>query len=341
MGLRHLTENDIGVNVEGIYGENREIYLENTEWNTSSGAATFDFASANDPHTGSVSIETTADMGASNYISFDNVDNISLGLGAQLKLWFKCKVLMNVAGGALNLQWYKDGLPIGIPVQIFGSPAATYGLDGGNIVSYQEGTIPVDDFFLTSQVDELRIESPVGISQRQFFLDDITIVAASNPNTKWFPTALTLGDFAANGVSTFTAIGAGYLYTFNNNADDELIGNVALDRNGDLYDGSPIMLALIWQIFTAPAGGNNVLWELDYAFTNDDDDNYTAIDGTVVLNVDVSARTERQQYYDLMPEISGAAGARNLQLTLRRNGSGAGSDNYGGDADVYAIDLKV
>lgn len=341
MGLRHLTENDINVNVVGIYGQDRDVYLENTEWTTSSGAATFNFASATDPRTGTVSIETTADMGASNYISFDNTSNFSPGLGANLRLWFKCKVAMNVAGGKLVLQWYKDGTPVGSSIDIFGGPASTYGLNGGNTTTYQEGVIPISDFNLTDLVDELRIESPVGVSQREFFLDDVTIEGGSNPNPLWFPTALTLGDFTQNGVSAFTATGAGHLFTFDPSQDDELLVNVGLDRNGISYNGSQIGVELHWQLFSAPAVGNTVIWELDYAFVSDGDDNYAKVDGTVQLNLNVAGRTQRQQYSDVLPLISGPAGAETLQLTLRRNGAGGGSDTYPGDVDLYALHFNV
>lgn len=173
---RILTELDINTTVAAFFGPIADVYLENNEWATSSGAATFDFTSSNDPYEGSVSIETTADMGASNYIEFNNGSSISAGANI-LKMWFKCKVAMNVAAGQLEVQLYNLGLPVGDPITLFGGPAVTYGLNGGNLLSYQEATIPFADFNYTGSYDAIRVSSGIGPSQREFFLDSIKVEA--------------------------------------------------------------------------------------------------------------------------------------------------------------------
>jgi hypothetical protein len=177
---RHLLKSEIGVSVAPFYGAAADIYLENTEWATSSGNPTFDFASTNDPHTGSVSVETTSVMGADNYLSFDNTAEISPGAN-ELRMWWKCKLNMTVAGGKVWLQWYKDDVAVGSRLALFGGPGATYGVVGSNTSTYQEAVVPMTDFNLGSDVDELRIETDGGPSGTavDFFLDDVTILSVS------------------------------------------------------------------------------------------------------------------------------------------------------------------
>jgi hypothetical protein len=155
----------------------------------------------------------------------------------------------------------------------------------------------------------------------------------------WTPQGIFLGSWVYDGIVPFIALGAGHLFTFDANQNDQTHGNVDLDTEGVAYDGQSIEMHIHWQIFSAPGGGDNVIWELDYAFCKDGDDNYAKVDGTVQIDVDVSSRIHREQYTDILPAISGAAGATSLQMTIRRLGQGGGSDSYGGDADIYTIGL--
>lgn len=155
----------------------------------------------------------------------------------------------------------------------------------------------------------------------------------------WSPTAITLSDGVTSGATLALAAGAGYYVNFATNADQEWVCNVGLDRNGINYGGEDLRIELHWMIFGVPGVGDNVLWELDYYFGNDGSNSYTGSGGTVTNNVDVSGRTNQIQYTDQLPVINGAAGSTQLQLTLRRNGAGAGSDTYGGAAEVYGINL--
>ena len=158
---------------------------------------------------------------------------------------------------------------------------------------------------------------------------------------RWEPMAVTLNDFIPNGVDRFAAEGAGHLNTFNSEADDEMLINIGLNEEALPYDGSEIEIEIHWQLFTAPPPDTNVRWELDYAFIADGEDNYAAVDGTIVLDVNVGGRTERQQYTDIFDLISGPAGSNTLQMTLRRNSTGENADSYPGDADVYGVNMKV
>lgn len=154
----------------------------------------------------------------------------------------------------------------------------------------------------------------------------------------WIPPKLNLNG-QNQGTQAFNAA-AGHLRTFGANQDDAIRWNVELAHGSIPYDGSNIIFSKRWQLYTAPAAGNTVRWELDYAFVNDGDDQLSLIDGTIVNNLTVDARTARQQYTDSFTAISGAAGSTHLQLTLRRNGTGTSSDTYGGDADLYNVRLS-
>jgi len=156
------------------------------------------------------------------------------------------------------------------------------------------------------------------------------------PNT-WKPPGFALGSVITSGVTAFNASGAGHLYTFDPNQDDEILLNVELSHNGMDYDGSDIDISLVWQKFSAGAG--NVKWEMDYAFLEDGEDNYTESDGTETNDITVTGRTAREQYTDTFGSISGPSGSTHLQLTIRRNGTGAGGDSYNGDADVYTLKM--
>jgi len=156
--------------------------------------------------------------------------------------------------------------------------------------------------------------------------------------TDWSPTALSLGDGITNGATTSLNAGAGIYINFDAASDDELLYNVALDRNGVPYDGSDIIVELYWMKFGA--SGGTVKWELDYAFTNLGDDAYSAVDGTEVNDVNVTGLGNQELTSNSFAAISGPAGAKILQLTLRRNSTGAGADTYTGDAELYGFNLE-
>jgi len=156
--------------------------------------------------------------------------------------------------------------------------------------------------------------------------------------TDWSPTALSLGDGIRNGATASLNAGAGIYITFDASSDDEILYNVALDRNGVPYDGSNIDVKLYWMKFGA--SGGTVGWELDYAFVNLGDDAYTAVDGTITNFVNVTALADQTLTSTVVGTISGPAGSKILQLTLRRNSTGAGADSYNGDAELYGFNLE-
>ena len=153
--------------------------------------------------------------------------------------------------------------------------------------------------------------------------------------TDWRPTALTLGDGVANGATLSLNAGAGIYVNFDASSDDEYLYNISLPRNGVPYDGSDIVFEIEWMKFGA--SGGTVIWELDYAFVNDDDDAYSKLDGTESITINVGPVPNQEKRKDIFTAISGATGADTLQLTLRRNSAGGGSDTYTGEAEMYGF----
>lgn len=159
----------------------------------------------------------------------------------------------------------------------------------------------------------------------------------------WSAPNVDIGSGVTSGASLFANVGAGFQVSFANNADNELLLSIPLSHNSTAYDGSSLTLTLDWALFsTAPGGGDNVLWEVDYAFVKDDatQNPYTLMDATTSDDIDVSARTEDVMYSDTLSTMTGVTGAAVLLLTIRRNGMGGGSDAYGSSADIYGITIN-
>lgn len=155
----------------------------------------------------------------------------------------------------------------------------------------------------------------------------------------WNPTGITLGDLVANGATAALAVGAGYYYSFDASSDDEVVVNVGLARNGVAYDGSSVRIDLHNMLVGAGGAGDTVLWEVDYAWVTTGDNAYTAVDGTITNSVNVNGRASQILFTDSLTIPAGTAGDKILQLTIRRNSQGGGSDTFGGSVEIYALDL--
>lgn len=204
--------------------------------------------------------------------------------------------------------------------------APTIGDDSGD--GYEAGSLWVDT---TGDVAYICVDPSLGTAVWKEVTVDAYIPT-------WSPTAITLGDGVTSGASLALSAGAGYYAVFDPISDDEMLFTIGLDRNGIAYDGSGLIIDLYWMKFGATGG--TVLWELDYYFAVDGANSYTSSDGTVTNSVDVTARTNQIQYTDSLPTITGNVGDTHLQLTLRRNSAGGGSDTYLGDAELYGINIR-
>lgn len=162
---------------------------------------------------------------------------------------------------------------------------------------------------------------------------------AGTPANIWSPTAITLGDGFLNGATVALNSGAGVYMNFAEGADNEVLFNISLDRNGVAYDGTPISVELYWMKFGA--SGGTVNWELDYTFVEVGDNAYSKVSGNLIQVVDVTSLTNQTMTSTTFATISGAAGSKILQVTGRRNSSGVGADTYAGEVELYGFNLEV
>lgn len=364
-----------GATIPDIVVEN--LYLEDAgtpgEWDaTTNSPARIDLNSTNDPYAGTTSIEGTL------VVSNDRIDlakgsSYNLNTTSVLELRIKLKATAGV-NDRIRLRMRNSSSNVGVNVDI---RDGRYGFNRTNTADYQAISIPISDFKAGTEIDALRITANNIGTNIGFFLDQIRIIegfgisvgvdagdvtytpgepsdwsivpanveaaldelAATAGSSGWYPTAISLGSSVQSGATLALASGAGYYIIFASSSDDEILLNIGLSRNGSNYDGSALQIELNWMVFGATGGGDNVKWELDYYFGIDGSDSYSGTDGTVTNDVDVSARTSQIQYTDVLPSISGTAGDTHLQLTIRRNGTGPGSDSYSGDAEIYGINL--
>lgn len=173
------------------------------------------------------------------------------------------------------------------------------------------------------------------------FYDGTNFQIIGRVSTGWRPSPLSLGDGVSNGASLSPNSGAGYFANFEAGLDDEYMFNLALDKGGLEYDGSDVYIDLYWMKFGATGG--TVIWEIDYAFVSVGENAFTKIDATLSVTVDVTGITNQTLVRTRVPSsgfINGATNAKTLQLTLRRNSSGVGSDSYTGDAEIYGINVE-
>jgi hypothetical protein len=326
------------------------VYDENVEWTTAATGVSANFASTNDPYNGSVSVEILSAYANNQNISFTAPAPYTIVEGSVLTFYMRPKADFSGANQQLFVGFYVGGSLVGNSIVLGGTTSITYGLDASDTTQYQLVSVPLTEFgSLPTTVDEIRFFRPNGgpppPPNITFFLDLINIeegTGTENPNAQWYLTGITLGDFVGNGATAALAIGAGYYYNFQSSADDEIVANFGLTRNNEVYDGSQVAFEIENMLVGAGGVGDNVQWELDYAFISEGDNAYTKIDGTIVDIVDVNGRASQISFKDQLSPISGPVGATHLQITLRRNSVGPGSDSFGGDVEVYGVsNIKI
>lgn len=166
---------------------------------------------------------------------------------------------------------------------------------------------------------------------------------AWNKYSGWRAPNLTLGDFALSGAALQRNTGAGYHIRFDAASNDIAFANIHLDGFGADYDGSDLALRINSQLFdTAPVAGNNVKWEVNYAFVKADETQnaLTLVSGTFTDTIDVAARSADILYSDMLTTMGGVADANQLQISIYRLSVGGGSDTYPNSVDVYSIGIE-
>lgn len=160
------------------------IYLENTEWTTSTSGSGINTNSTNNPKSGTKCVEAT-NMGNGAYALFDK-GAVDLNINQQrvLRLFIRSKAAF-ANNRFLRLQWYANGVAKGIPVTL---ASGYWGFDSSNIAGYQVVAIPIEQFNvpLNTLIDQLRVTDIGGAIG--FYIDEITLesyassVGGGDPN---------------------------------------------------------------------------------------------------------------------------------------------------------------
>jgi len=148
---------------------NTNIYLENTEWTSSTSGSGFNAASTNNPYSGTTCIEGTA-VANNAYVSLQAGAPFTLDGVANLSMFIRSKATW-ASGRVLRVQWYLNGVAKGIPLTI----ASGYWGFNSTTLAYQLVAIPMAQFVLPTgtSVNQLRITNSGG--SIGFYIDNIVL----------------------------------------------------------------------------------------------------------------------------------------------------------------------
>ncbi len=151
---------------------NESIYLENTEWTSSSSGSTWALASTNNPYAGTKCVEGTNVANAA-YVQFDKGAPASLSAYHTLAIFIRSKAAWN-ANRVLRAQWYAEGVAKGQAITI---ASGYWGFNSSITTGYQLLAIPMAQFVIPSGtlLDQLRITDVGGAIG--FYLDNIVLQA--------------------------------------------------------------------------------------------------------------------------------------------------------------------
>lgn len=152
-----------------------DIYLENTEWTTSTSGSGINANSTNNPKSGTKCVEAT-NMASNAYVQFDK-GAVDLDINSQryLRLFIRSKAAF-ANNRFLRLRWYANGVALGSPVTL---ASGYWGFDSSQTAGYQLVAIPISQFVvpLGTLVDQLRIIDNGGALG--FYIDEITLESFS------------------------------------------------------------------------------------------------------------------------------------------------------------------
>ena len=173
---------------------NTNIYLENTEWTSSTSGSGFNPASTNNPYSGTTCIEGTT-VANNAYVSLQAGAPITLDDEAMLYMFVRSKASW-ASGRVLRVQWYSSGVAKGTPITI---ASGYWGFNSALLGSYQLIAIPIPQFVVPfgTSINQLRITDSGG--SIGFYIDNIVLQSKSN-------------DVGENGTSYLTKAQADALY---------------------------------------------------------------------------------------------------------------------------------
>jgi hypothetical protein len=182
---------------------NESLYLENTEYTSSTNAAThFNLASTTNPFAGTKDIEAT-NAANGDYITLVKPSgSLNLSLFSTLTFYIRSKATW-ASPKSLSIFWLNGTTVVGVPVAVKGS--GTFGFDSSVTSSYQQITIQITSFATsTTLADRLRIAVAGGSTALGFYIDNIVLqagAAGSGGGVLVFPTRATV-TFASASTAT-------------------------------------------------------------------------------------------------------------------------------------------
>lgn len=149
------------------------IYLEDTEWTTTSSGATIVKNSTSNPYAGSKDIEATAAVNA-DYISLSNGATFDTTTRNTLAFFIRSKAAWANAKSVV-IQWYNGTVAKGTPVTL---KTGAYGFNSGTVGSYQLVVIPMAAFGVGGiTVDRIRFTVTGSGGSIGWYLDNIIMQA--------------------------------------------------------------------------------------------------------------------------------------------------------------------
>lgn len=163
----------VGANTTEPAGvSNENVYLENTEWTTSTSGSGWNANSTNNPRTGTKDIEGTSVANGA-YVQLQRGSSTALDSFGTLSLFIRSKATFN-NNRVLRVQFFLSGVAKGNALTIADS---FWGFDSSNTASYQLIAIPVSQFAIPSGtlVNQLRISDQGGALG--VYIDDVVLQA--------------------------------------------------------------------------------------------------------------------------------------------------------------------
>ena len=146
------------------------IYLENTEWTSSTSASHVNAASTNNPFAGTKDVEFTAAV-ANDFVLFTNSSSTTLDDQKQLVLLIRSKAAWPNPK-SIQATWYSGTTKVGQSVAISDQ---RFGFDSSSTAAYQQIVIPMVNFGIPggSLINKLEIKVVGGGGAIGFYLDNI------------------------------------------------------------------------------------------------------------------------------------------------------------------------
>lgn len=139
---------------------------------------------------------------------------------------------------------------------------------------------------------------------------------------------------APSQAANFVSLGIGGAWEFSDGADDGLVAETTLPNNADTSE--TVRISLVW---TSSTTSGNVVWRIDYLYTEDGDDLSAAAEGTL-SKVAASPDEANVQVTTTFSDIPSPSSVdSHIKLRLRRVGTDE-DDTLSDSAKLVAVTYK-